>query len=139
MPLADRIRDIINPLPPGSAVLLTRDFLAGLLEEEPASSTGVVVCQLDTAAMAGRLGCSESAVRGYCRRRVIPTARKVAGLGWLAEEPAFEAWRLGVAGSVPEAPPGSPGRGANRATRRRRLGDYRLRGGADKPVALRSA
>lgn len=86
MTLHERLRQIIEPLPPGASVVLPRDAIEQWLDSEdayqlPAEADSVII-DLTIRQVASLMGKKESTVRGWLNAGAMPGAYKLHGREW---------------------------------------------------------
>lgn len=99
MTLADRLRQIVDALPPGAAVSLPRAAV-----EEWLSSEESLDDELDLEQFAAVIGTSLSTARDYCAQGLVPGAYKRRGRKWIipaTSVPRFRAKQQELHGKDP--------------------------------------
>lgn len=98
MTLHDRIRRIVDPLPPGASVSLPADVLRSWLEQadEDAPPPAPDECfDLTVASAAELVGRAPSTVRGWCASGTLPGAYRLQGREWRVPRASLAALRNG--------------------------------------------
>jgi excisionase family DNA binding protein len=88
MTLLDRLRALVDALPPGGSVTFTREWLAGELQGAAAAPDNV---DLTIAQVAARLGRAHSTVRGWLERGELAGYR-FRGREWRIPSAALDAF-----------------------------------------------
>jgi excisionase family DNA binding protein len=88
MTLLDRLRALVDALPPGGSVTFTREWLAGELQGAAAAPQNV---DLTIAQVAARLGRAPSTVRGWLERGEL-NGYRFRGREWRIAPAALEAF-----------------------------------------------
>lgn len=129
MTLLERLQQLVETVPPGGAVTLPRDWLAGELSAGVCitTSTALDPIQLTVAQVATRLHRSPSTVRGWLERGELE-GRKIKGRAWLVASAAVDRFLAGQPGPEVESPRSDipPVRTKLRAVRSRRSADVNL-------------
>ncbi len=102
MTLQDRLRRIVEPLPPGAAVTLPADVLREWLDGEPGTGgqAGDGVSQeplvdLTVEDVAKLVGRAPSTVRWWCQKGTLPGAYRLRNREWRVPRAALRALRSG--------------------------------------------
>ncbi len=103
MNLADRLRELADRLPPGTALTLTRDGLLGLARDvddpdQPAGRGDFTIAEL-----AARFYRSTSTIRGWCERGRFEGAYKLNGRDWRIPPTGVETFLAEQRGQLPVA------------------------------------
>ena len=93
MNLLERLRAMVAPMPPGSAVSLPVDWLRAELDapEGPEPAAGAALNDLTLTEAAALVKRSESTLRTWCSRGLIPEAYKLRGRDWRIPPAALRA------------------------------------------------
>lgn len=82
MSVRERLRRMIDGMPPGSSISLPVDEVRQLLDEEPESDREDRLADLTIEELASEFDRSESAVRSWCQQGRIPGAYKLRNREW---------------------------------------------------------
>jgi len=103
MNLADRLRELAERLPPGTALTLTRDGLLELAADGGQTPSDAPQADLTVAEVATRFHRAASTVREWCEHGRFEGAYKLNGRDWRIPLAAVDAFLAKQRGEHPDA------------------------------------